>query len=251
MNIIGIIPARYGSSRFEGKPLVDIYGTSMIERVYRQCQKARILSDVVVATDDPRIFNHVIGFGGKAVMTSDKHRSGTERCNEALNILVETMPQTIDGIINIQGDEPFIDPAQIDKLAMLLRDKKVEIATLMKKITKKTELFNQNVVKVVTNRFSKALYFSRNPIPFCRGIALDNWLSTTSFYKHIGIYAYRSDVLKMLVAQTPAPLELAESLEQLRWLTNGYSIDVAETETESIAIDTPEDLTKVLNTYFK
>lgn len=251
MNIIGIIPARYGSSRFEGKPLADISGMSMIERVYRQCQKAKLLTEVVVATDDKRIFDHVAGFGGKAVMTSAKHRSGTERCNEALITLLETMPQPIDGVINIQGDEPFIDPAQIDKLALLLQDGKVEIATLMKKINDKTELFNENVVKVVINRFSKALYFSRNPIPFCRGIAHDNWISSNSFYKHIGIYAYRSDVLKMLVAQAPAPLELAESLEQLRWLSNGYSIDVAETETESIAIDTPEDLTKVLNTYFK
>lgn len=251
MNIIGIIPARYGSSRFEGKPLIDIYGTSMIERVYRQCEKARLLSDVVVATDDDRILNHVVGFGGKAVMTSTRHRSGTERCNEALNVFSANSSQPIGGVINIQGDEPFIDPAQIDKLALMLRDKNVEIATLMKKISTKTELFNENVVKVVTNRFSKALYFSRNPIPFCRGIALDNWLSTTSFYKHVGIYAYRSDVLKMLVALPPAALESAESLEQLRWLSNGFSIDVAETETESIAIDTPEDLTKVLNTYFK
>ncbi len=250
MNIVGIIPARYGSSRFEGKPLVNISGVSMIERVYRQCQKTKLLSDIVVATDDTRILDHVIGFGGKAVMTSDKHRSGTERCNEALSILVETMPQNIDGVINIQGDEPFIDPAQIDKLALLLHDEKVEIATLMKKINDKTELFNENVVKVVINRFSKALYFSRNPIPFCRGIAHDNWISSNSFYKHIGIYAYRSDVLKILVTQAPESLELAESLEQLRWLSNGYSIDVAETETESIAIDTPDDLTKVLNTYF-
>ena len=250
MNIVGIIPARYGSSRFEGKPLVNISGGSRIERVYRQCQKTKLLADIVVATADTRILDHVIGFGGKAVMTSDKHRSGTERCNEALSILVETMPQNVDGVINIQGDEPFIDPAQIDKLALLLHDEKVEIATLMKKINDKTELFNENVVKVVINRFSKALYFSRNPIPFCRGIAHDNWISSNSFYKHIGIYAYRSDVLKILVTQAPESLELAESLEQLRWLSNGYSIDVAETETESIAIDTPDDLTKVLNTYF-
>lgn len=251
MNIIGIIPARFGSSRFEGKPLVDIRGMSMIERVYKQCKKTKLLSDVVVATDDQRILDHVIGFGGKAVMTSDQHRSGTERCNEALSIFSETFPQIIDGVINIQGDEPFIDPAQIDKLATLLLDENVEIATLMKKINDKTELFNENVVKVVVNRFSKALYFSRNPIPFCRGVAHDNWISSNSFYKHIGIYAYRSSVLSVLVAQAPAPLELAESLEQLRWLSNGYSIDVTETETESIAIDTPDDLVRVLNTYFK
>lgn len=251
MNIVGIIPARYGSSRFEGKPLVDIKGMSMIERVYRRCLLAESLADVVVATDDQRIFDHVIGFGGKVVMTSDSHTSGTERCNEVLTILSRDFAQSIDGVINIQGDEPFIDPTQIDKLAMLLQDKEVEIATLMKKISEKTELFNENVVKVVINQYSKALYFSRNPIPFCRGIAHEHWILTNTFYKHIGIYAYRSDVLAKLVAEVPAPLELAESLEQLRWLSNGYSIDVAETETESIAIDTPDDLTKVLNTYFK
>ncbi len=251
MNIVGIIPARYGSSRFEGKPLVDIKGMSMIERVYRRCLLAESLEDVLVATDDQRIFDHVVGFGGKAVMTSDSHTSGTERCNEALAILSCEHARKIDGVINIQGDEPFIDPIQIDKLANLLQDKEVEIATMMKKISEKTELFNENVVKVVVNRFSKALYFSRNPIPFCRGIAHEHWISTNTFYKHIGIYAYRSDVLAKLVAEPQAPLELAESLEQLRWLSNGYSINVAETETESIAIDTPDDLTKVLNTYFK
>ena len=250
MNIIGIIPARYGSSRFEGKPLIDIHGMSMIQRVYLQCKKTTHLSDVVVATDDDRIFDHVISFGGKVVLTSPNHSSGTERCNEALSIYIQESKLKVDGVINIQGDEPFIDPAQIDKLALLLHDQNVKIATLIKKINDKTELFNENVVKVVIDRFSIALYFSRNPIPFCRGIAQDDWLTKGSFFKHIGIYAYRSEVLAQLVELKSAMLEQSESLEQLRWLANGYQVTVAETESESIAIDTPDDLQRVLKTYF-
>lgn len=251
MNIVGIIPARFGSSRFEGKPLVDIHGVSMIERVYRQCLLAKSLSDVVVATDDDRIFNHVVQFGGKVVLTSDKHTSGTERCNEALSVITQKWGLKVEGVVNIQGDEPFIDPLQIDHLCALLTSENVDIATMMKKISDKTELFNENVVKVVVNEFSKALYFSRNPIPFCRGVVKDEWLASATFFKHIGIYAYRSDVLIKLVNLSPSMLETSESLEQLRWLSHSFVIDVAETDTESIAIDTPDDLDRVLNTYFK
>lgn len=250
MNIIGIIPARFGSSRFEGKPLVDICGMSMIERVYRRCLISKMLSDVVVATDDERIFNHVIQFGGKVVLTSKTHSTGTERCNEALDILQKKAPVFIDGVINIQGDEPLINPLQIDALATLLAQDGVEISTLMKKISDKTELFNENVVKVVVNQFSKALYFSRNPIPFCRSVAPENWLSKATFFKHVGIYAYRTNVLTQLVNLGTTMLESSESLEQLRWLWNGYSIYVNETEFESVAIDTPDDLERMLKNYF-
>lgn len=250
MNIIGIIPARYASTRFEGKPLIDIQGMSMIERVYRQCKLASQLSDVVVATDDERIFSHVADFGGKAVMTAPTHTSGTERCNEAFSVISNTTNTIIDGVINIQGDEPFIDPTQINDLAILLASPEVEIATLIKKINDKTELFNENVVKVVIDQFSKALYFSRNPIPFCRGIAQDSWLNQNTYYKHIGIYAYRTSTLSKIVKLAPAMLEMSESLEQLRWLSNGYKVSVSETASESIAIDTPDDLIRVLKTYF-
>jgi 3-deoxy-manno-octulosonate cytidylyltransferase (CMP-KDO synthetase) len=250
MNIIGIIPARFGSTRFEGKPLIDIQGMSMIQRVYLQCKKAKSLSHVVVATDDQRIFAHVEDFGGKVILTSPLHASGTERCNEVLSILEQTSTTSIDGVLNIQGDEPFINPTQIDELAKLLHNPEVHIATLIKKITDKTELFNSNVVKVVFNQFSQALYFSRSPIPHLRGVDQNNWLLEGSFFKHIGIYAYRSSILESIVKIEPSNLEKAESLEQLRWLSNGYKIDVAETDSESIAIDTPEDLIRVLKAYF-
>ncbi|MCP4522226.1 MAG: 3-deoxy-manno-octulosonate cytidylyltransferase [Cytophagales bacterium] len=242
MKIVGIIPSRYESSRFPGKPLADIQGKSMIQRVYEQAQKAESLSEVYVATDDERIFEHVQSFGGKVVMTSTEHPTGTDRCQEAY----EKAFPSADFIINIQGDEPFIKPEQIDLLASCLSDDRVELATLVKEIDDYETLFNVNTPKVVITTEYFARYFSRQTIPYLRNIEdKSTWLEHHTFYKHIGIYAYRADVLPKITKLVPSSLELAESLEQLRWLENGYKIKVAVTEFETIGIDTPEDLEKV------
>lgn len=241
MKILGIIPARYGSTRFPGKPLVDIDGKTMIQRVYEQAKQTTLLSDVVVATDDERIFNEVSRFNGKVVMTSSAHQSGTDRCAEVVNKLTENY----DVIINIQGDEPFIDPKQITQLCNCFLDEKTQIATLIKKIDNPTELFNENKVKVTFNVNHFAIYFSRNAIPFFRGEVHENWLNKHDYYKHIGIYGYKTEILKKITDLKPSSLELAEGLEQLRWLENGYNIKVAETKLEAISIDTPEDLKKI------
>ncbi len=245
MKILGIIPARFGSSRFEGKPLVKIDGISMIERVYRQCEKCTNLDYIAVATDDKRIENHVVGFGGNVVMTSKKHSSGTERCAEALEILFIDKNINFDVVINIQGDEPFINPQQIDKLASIFNKNKINIATLKKKINSENDIFNPNVVKIVTDNFDNALYFSRSPIPYLRGIEQNKWIENNTFYKHIGIYAYSSTVLKEIVKLKTTKSENSECLEQLRWLENGFKIKVLETEFESISVDTPEDIEKI------
>lgn len=237
MKVLGIIPARYASTRFPGKPLVEIGGKTMIERVYRQCIKSN-LTEVVVATDDSRILHHVKSFG-KAIMTSDHHQSGTDRCNE----VAENMREEFDYVVNVQGDEPFIDPDQINLLLAML-DMETQIATLIKKIETSEQLFNSNVVKVVKNLKDQALYFSRSPIPNIRGKEEKDWLKHQSFYKHIGMYAYRIDVLKALAGLAQTNLEKSESLEQLRWLENGYSIRTTETSQETFGIDTPEDLKK-------
>ncbi|MDP9048819.1 MAG: 3-deoxy-manno-octulosonate cytidylyltransferase [Bacteroidota bacterium] len=237
MKILGIIPARYSSTRFPGKPLVDIAGKSMIRRVYEQAKKCAQLADVIVATDDERIFNHVTGFGGMAVMTSPDHQSGTDRCAE----VALSYPQ-YDVIINIQGDEPFINPEQITKLAACFNSPNTQIATLIKKVQSKQELVNQNSPKVIVNNLSEAIYFSRSPIPYIRGQAQQNWLRHFTYFKHIGIYGYRADVLHQITKLPVSSLEKAESLEQLRWVENGYKIKVAETELETFAVDTPEDL---------
>lgn len=241
MNIIGIIPARYESSRFPGKPLVDIGGKSMIQRVYEQAIKTTSLTDVFVATDDNRIYNHVLAFGGKAIMTDSVHQTGTDRCQEAF----EKAFPSADYIVNIQGDEPFIKPEQIDLLANCLTAEKVEIATLIKKIEDEETLFNVNTPKVVITKQFFARYFSRQTIPYLRNIEQKNWLASHTFYKHIGIYAYRADVLKKITKLEASSLEKAESLEQLRWLENGFQIKVAVTDFETIGIDTPEDLEKI------
>lgn len=241
MNIIGIIPARYASSRFPGKPLIDIQGKSMIQRVYEQAQKAGLLNDVIVATDDERIQQHVENFGGKVVITDAHHQSGTDRCNEAL----EKINSSAEVAINIQGDEPFIAPQQIDLVASCFNNNDISIATLVKKIKSVDELFNVNIPKVVINKNKEAIYFSRQTIPFIRGISEVDWLKEHSFYKHIGIYAYRTTTLKKLTALPISLLEKAEALEQLRWIENGYSIKVEITDYESIAIDTPDDLKKI------
>ncbi len=241
IKLLGIIPARYASTRFPAKPLVDIAGKSMIQRVYEQVQKSKRVSDTIVATDNQKIFDHVLSFGGKVCMTNESHVSGTDRCYEAL-----TLQQTAyEYVINIQGDEPFIQPEQIDLLAELL-DGKTEIATLVKRIEDPEQLFNPNVVKAVVSVKGEAFYFSRATVPHIRNTTENEWLNKHTFYKHIGMYAYRTDVLKQLTTLPVSSLEKAESLEQLRWLENGFCIKTAETQTETIGIDTPDDLDKAL-----
>lgn len=237
MNILGIIPARYASSRFPGKPLVDIAGKSMIQRVYEQAAKCVNLTDVMVATDDDRIFDHVINFGGKAVITGDNHKSGTDRCAEVAAIHTD-----YEVIINIQGDEPYIDPEQISKLAACFAAPDVQIATLIKRIKSEQELHNPNSPKVVINKMNEAVYFSRSALPHIRGEEPENWLEFYTYFKHIGIYGYRADVLQKITKLEVSSLEKAEALEQLRWIENGYRIKVAETEFETYAVDTPADL---------
>jgi 3-deoxy-manno-octulosonate cytidylyltransferase (CMP-KDO synthetase) len=241
MKILGIIPARYASTRFPGKPLVDIAGKSMIQRVYEQAKKCIGVSEVIVATDDERIFNHVSGFGGLTVLTSAGHQSGTDRCAEVAFV----HPQ-YDVIVNIQGDEPFIDPEQISKLASCFNDPETQIATLVKKVKNIDELFNPNSPKVIINKLSEAIYFSRSPLPHIRGHEQQNWLNYYTYFKHIGIYGYRADILQQITKLPVSSLEKAENLEQLRWLENSYRIKVAETELETFAVDTPEDLKKLI-----
>lgn len=242
MKISGIIPARFASTRFPGKPLIDIAGKSMIRRVYEQSSKSKLLNQVIVATDDERIYDHVLSFGGLAQMTSAGHQSGTDRCAEvALN-----NPDT-DIIINIQGDEPFIDPVQIDLLCKCFEQPEVNLATLVKKIEHQAELINSNTPKVIFNNNHEAVYFSRTPIPFLRGYELETWLNHHSYYKHIGIYGYRKEALKYVTRLPVSALEQAEALEQLRWIENGQRIKIAITNMESMAIDTPRDLEKALS----
>ncbi|PKQ60664.1 3-deoxy-D-manno-octulosonate cytidylyltransferase [Labilibaculum manganireducens] len=243
MKFLGIIPARYASTRFPGKPLADINGKPMIQKVYEQALKA--LDHVYVATDDKRIEEAVTSFGGKIIMTSPNHQSGTDRIAEAANIITQNLKLDFDVVINIQGDEPFIQPEQINSLKSCFNNPATEIATLIKAITNTAEIFDQNKVKVVTAKDNRALYFSRSPIPFVRGEDQNKWLSQNTFYKHIGMYAYRFDALMKVTKLEQSKLELSESLEQLRWLENGYWIQTETTEHESIGIDTPEDLLRV------
>jgi len=239
--ILGVIPARYASSRFPGKPLVDILGKSMIQRVYEQAKKSSKLSDVVVATDDERISTHVKAFGGQVVMTESNHPSGTDRCFEVLKKLGKEYTY----IINIQGDEPFIDPSQIDLLAGVC-DGKTELATLMIPVDSHEVLFDTGEVKITMNDKHEALYFSREVIPHIKGVDKKDWHKHFPYYRHVGMYAYRADVLKQITTLTPSSLEKAESLEQLRWLENGFKIKLAITDFDSHCIDTPEDIEKVL-----
>jgi 3-deoxy-manno-octulosonate cytidylyltransferase (CMP-KDO synthetase) len=242
MKTLGIIPARFASTRFPGKPLVDIAGKSMIQRVYEQAKKCIHLSEVIVATDDDRIFKHVNDFGGNALMTSSDHQSGTDRCAE-----VALKYSEYDVIVNIQGDEPYIDPEQITKLISCFNDAGTQIATLIKKVSTNEELHNTNSPKVIVNNNSEAIYFSRSPLPHIRGQEPQNWLQYFTYFKHIGIYGYRANILQQITKLQVSSLEKAESLEQLRWIENGYKIKVAETEIETIAIDTPEDLEKLIS----
>ena len=241
MKILGVIPSRYGSTRFPGKPLIDIGGKTMIQRVYEQAKKSESLTDVVVATDDERVFNEVKSFRGNVVMTSTSHESGTERCNEVML----NSSEKFDVVVNIQGDEPFINPKQIDQLCACFDDEKTDIATLIKEIKDNEELFNPNRPKVVFDENCFAKMFSRETIPTQNNISEKDWLKHQKYFKHIGIYGYRAAVLKDICQLKPSPLELKERLEQLRWLENNFKIKVAETSYEASAIDTPEDLKKI------
>ncbi|WP_295727847.1 3-deoxy-manno-octulosonate cytidylyltransferase [uncultured Muribaculum sp.] len=236
---IGIIPARYASSRFPGKPLADICGMTMIERVYRQASKE--LDDVVVATDDERIARTVEAFGGRVAMTSESHRSGTDRCREAYHIV----GSSADVVINIQGDEPFIDPAQIAELKQCFDSPATDIATLVRPFDATgsyEELADPNRPKVVLGDDMSALYFSRSVVPYLRNHPREEWPRRAQYYTHVGMYAYRADVLESITSLPQSTLELAESLEQLRWLQAGYRIRVGITTCATVGIDTPDDL---------
>ena len=237
MSVVGIIPARYASTRFPGKPLALIKGKTMIQRVCEQAWKSA-LDAVVVATDDVRIADEVMGFGGQYVLTDPNHRSGTDRCREALSLL----EKPYDAVVNIQGDEPFIDPAQINQVIELISRDDVVLASLAKRIEDEDELLSPNTVKVVMDAESNALYFSRHPIPFLRNLDREDWLAKGVFHKHIGIYAYKAETLSQIADMQPTALELAESLEQLRWLENGLRIRMGITQVENVSIDTPSDL---------
>ncbi|MBQ4278127.1 MAG: 3-deoxy-manno-octulosonate cytidylyltransferase [Bacteroidaceae bacterium] len=248
MKYIGIIPARYASTRFPAKPLAILGGKTVIERVYKQVKDT--VDYAAVATDDQRIYDTVIAFGGNAIMTSTDCKSGTDRCWQAFSQIENSEnsessenPSTI--IINIQGDEPFIQPQQIESLKQCFDDPTVDIATLVKPFTPTdglAALENPNSPKVVVNRKMEAMYFSRSVIPYLRGKEREQWLSLHTYYKHIGLYAYRANILKEITQLPQSTLELAESLEQLRWLENGYKIKVGTTDIETIGIDTPADL---------
>jgi 3-deoxy-manno-octulosonate cytidylyltransferase (CMP-KDO synthetase) len=244
MNFVGIIPARFASTRFPGKPLVDINGKTMIQRVFEQAKL--VLDHVYVATDDNRIAEEVERFGGKFLMTSVKHQSGTDRIAEAVELLKSIFEDEFDVVINIQGDEPFIKPEQIKEIISCFENDKTEIATLVKKIDLNEEIFDTNKPKVLFDKNKKAIYFSRSPIPYLRNVEKSEWHLKYNYYKHIGMYAYKTTVLNELTKLEQSSLELAESLEQLRWIENDYTITVSETNFESVGIDTPEDLEKIL-----
>ena len=241
MKFIGIIPARYASTRFPAKPLALLGGKTVIQRVYEQV--AGVLDEAYVATDDERIEQAVKEFGGKVVMTSVNHKSGTDRCYEAYT----KVGSGYDVVVNIQGDEPFIQPSQLEAIKNCFNDPSTDIATLVKPFTSADgceALENVNSPKVVVNKNMNALYFSRSIIPYQRNKDKADWLAGHTYYKHIGLYAYRAEVLKQITSLPQSSLELAESLEQLRWLENGYSIKVGISEVETIGIDTPQDLAR-------
>ena len=236
MKFIGLIPARYASTRFPGKPLALLAGKPVIQHVYEQASK--VLDAVYVATDDERIYNKVKEFGGKAVMTSTEHHSGTDRIEEAL----QKIGGNFDVVVNIQGDEPFIQKSQIETLCKCFNNKITQIATLGKPFESIEAVENPNSPKIVIDNNGYAMYFSRSIIPFIRGVEKNEWLKKHTFLKHLGIYAYRASVLNEITKLPQSELELAESLEQLRWLQNGYKIKVGLTNAETVGIDTPEDL---------
>ena len=245
MKILAIIPARYQSSRFPGKPLAMINGKSMINRVFEQTSKAKSIDKVFVATDDQRIYDDVKSFNGDAVFTGTHPQNGTSRCYETSEIL-EATGYRYDAVINVQGDEPTIRPEQIEMLCSLLRKPEVEIATLIKKIDQPETLFNPNVVKVVIGKNGQAIYFSRNPIPYIRDFETKEWTNHHQYFKHIGLYGFKRDSLIRIMQLLPGKLEQAKRLEQLRWLENGLQIHTQTTDYETIGIDTPEDLENLL-----
>ena len=236
MNIIGVIPARYASTRFPGKPLAKIAGKPMIQHVVEQCKKAQQLSKVIVATDDDRIVESVRNFGANCIRTKTSHNNGTERCAE----VVEHLSEPIDYIINIQGDEPMIEPQLIDSLCVEIQNRQPEIITAVRPLSREEHIQSANVVKCVQSKQGKALYFSRSVIPFKRNVA-----SQVQYFQHIGIYGYAKQVLKEIVQLPESKLEIAEQLEQLRWLENGYTIQTIETEFPTYAVDVPEDIATI------
>lgn len=241
MKVLGIIPARFHSSRFPAKALVNIGGKSMVQRVYEQAHQANKLNHLLVATDDERIYEHIDKLGYAVEMTDVTHQSGTDRCAQ-----VSQRYPDYDLVVNIQGDEPFIQPTQIDAvIEPLLADHNLTISTLAKKIEHSELLFNPNVVKVVINRLGRAVYFSRATIPFVRQAVTQDWLNCADFYKHIGLYAFQREALLQITQLPVSALEQTEALEQLRWLDYGYSISVSVTQEESYGIDTPEDLERI------
>lgn len=239
MKIVGIIPARYASTRLPGKPLATILDKPMIEWVYRSVKKSRLIEQIIVATDDQRVFDEVKRFGGEVVMTPLDIQTGSDR----IAYVARQLPLA-DIIVNVQGDEPFVSGALIDDAIMpLLVDPKLQVSTLVKKISNQDELYNASTVKVVFDNFSNAIYFSRSPIPYARDlISIESEISAGKFFKHIGLYVFRKDFLLYYTKLPQSSLEKAEKLEQLRILENGYKIRVVETDFESISVDTPEDL---------
>jgi 3-deoxy-manno-octulosonate cytidylyltransferase (CMP-KDO synthetase) len=245
LKFIAIIPSRYGSTRFPGKPLADIAGKIMIQRVYEQVIQA--VEEVWVATDDERIAEAVRGFGGNAVMTSEEHRSGTDRCAEAVRIISQSTGKKFDVVINVQGDEPFIQPEQVSTLKKpFVRDPGTEIATLIEQIVRTEVLLNPAEAKVALDIHGNAIYFSRLPIPMIVKKDQSEWVENFSYFNHVGIYAYRTDILEKLCMLQEGMLEKAESLEQLRWLENGYKIKTEVTDHGTVGIDTPEDLERIV-----
>lgn len=248
MNTLIVIPSRYASTRFPGKPLALIAGKPMVQRVYEKALTSGF--PALVATDDMRIFEAVEDFGGKVVMTSESHKSGTDRCQEAVHKYMQREGVVVDVVINVQGDEPFIEEEQILSLAGFFKDPECEIATLVKPFNPKDGnevLFDPNKVKVVKGEKGNALYFSRSVVPYQRGLDRKEWLFHHTYYLHVGMYAYRTDVLEKITRLKQTPLEIAESLEQLRWLEHGFKIMAGITQHQSMGIDTPEDLEKVNN----
>ncbi len=240
MKIIAIIPARFASQRLHAKPLADILGKTMIERVYLQVKKAKLVDDVFVATDDEKIFDVVKDFGGKVIMTPSSIESGSDR------IAFASKEIDADYILNVQGDEPLIAPELIDEvIELMLKDNKAEVGTAVKKINSQDEIFNPNIVKAVLDKNSYALYFSRSPIPFQRDLIESEWLHNSTFYKHFGIYIYKKEILNLFSSWQASSLEKSEKLEQLRFLENGIKIKAVETNCDSVAVDTIEDLEKV------
>jgi len=246
-NTVAIIPARYASTRFPGKPLANILGKPMIQRVYEQALKA--LDHVYVATDDDRIAEAVKHFGGKAIMTSTAHNSGTDRLAEAITKIENIENNSYSFVVNIQGDEPFIQPIQLEQIMENFLKEGCQISTLVKQITTNEEIWNPNLPKVVFTHMGKALYFSRSPIPFVRNHPKEEWEQHHKYFRHIGMYAYEKEALLKISKLPASSLENAESLEQNRWLENGYQLYLNETFTQSIGIDTPEDLTRAENKF--